>query len=200
MSALTSVAQADGFLAAMAEAPGESTHLLVYADWLDEHDRPRLAAAIRQKTPQLVRAHRRAAECIDALLSVDLDRAVPVKMPRPDRGQHRSRKQWVSVVRTALKPFAISHLTVAVAPGWRSGPDIEMRVPAADFSIGDGHGDGIIVPWEPTSAGLLAAGTICFAALMPRVFPGERPRVVHFDGDSFETHFWRVVVRPTPTN
>src|SRR5215207_7613862 len=100
------------FLDAMADAPGEGTHLLVFADWLDESGRPALAAAIRDKTPRLVRAYRRAIEALDALLAVDLDQARPFPMPAPDRGDYRSRRQWRAIVRVALAPSRVPHLTV----------------------------------------------------------------------------------------
>lgn len=184
------------FIDAMADAPGEGVNLLVFADWLDEHDRPALADAVRICTPRLVRDYHRAAAFLDVALGLNLERVAPVNMPRPDCGRHHSRRQWVGVVRAALKPFAIPHLTVAVAEGWRGGPEVELHVPACDLAIGDGASDGFVVPWGLNSSDVVAAGTLVFAALMPRLFPRENPRTVHHDGDTFATAFWRVVIRP----
>lgn len=186
------------FLAAMADAPGDGTPLLVYADWLDEQNRPGLAAAVREMAPRLVARYRRASECLDAFLAVDVGRARPFPMPTPDRGANRSRRQWRDVVRAALKPFRLPHVTVAVAPGWRPGPDVEVRVPSADYGIGDASGDVLLPPWKPGTAEMVAGGTLVLAELMPLLFPGEPGRQIDFDGETFETSFWRVEARLQP--
>ena len=186
------------FLMAMADALGEITNLLVFADWLDERDRPALAEAVRAKAERLGKRYRRAAACIDAMLAVNSTSVVPVLMPPPDRGQHRSRQQWCGLVRAALRPFKLHGVSVAAAPGWRGGPDIEVKVPGADLSVSDASGAGFVVPWGLTSAAMLAAGVLCFAELLPRLFPDEPARIVHDDGGSFEVPFWRCVIRLQP--
>jgi|GEM_PF-4106140 len=183
------------FLDAMREAPGCSAHLLVAADWLDEHEQPALAAAVRERAPLLVERHRRASTVLDAILALDPSSAKPVPMPEPDHGYHRSRKQWVRLVRVALRPFRIPHLTVGVAEGWHGGPDVELRVPPLEFGIGDSYGTGFCVPWGVSTAELIRAGTLAFGELMPRLFPGELTRTVNFDGETTFCTFWRVAVR-----
>lgn len=183
-----SLSDEDAFLAAMANAPGDGTSLLVFADWLDEHDRPALAAAVREKAMRLAKRYAQCVACLDAMLSVNLDRARPFKMPSPDRGGNRSRRQWVDMLREALRPFELPHVTLARAPIWR-GSEVELRVPAADFAIGDGRGDVVLLPWGLDTAGILAAGVMCFAALLPRLFPDEPARVVDHDGNSFDVPF-----------
>ena len=189
--------QFNPFAQAMADAPGDSTVLLVCADWLDENERPALAAAVRAKTPVLVQRYAKCAACLDAILSVDLDRARPFMMPEPDRGPYRSRKQWVEMVRAALRPFDLPHVTLARAPLWR-GSEVELRVPSTDFFIADGRGDVLSLPWGIDTAGMLAASVVCFAALLPRLFPGEPARAVHFDGETFDVPFWRPEIRFGP--
>lgn len=185
------------FLDAMREAPGSSAHLLVAADWLDEHEQPVLAAAVRERAPLLAECYRRASAVLDTLLAFDFASAKPVPMPAPDHGPRRSCKQWLQVVRGALRPFRIPHLTVAtVSDCWRSGgPDVELRVPRADLGIGDGHGTGFLVPWGISTAELIRAGTLAFGELMPRLFPGEPARSVNFDGETTLCAFWRVAAR-----
>jgi uncharacterized protein (TIGR02996 family) len=183
------------FLDAMREAPGSSTHLFVAADWLDEDDQPALAAAVRTRAPLLAERYQRVSETLDAMLAFDLSRAKPVPMPEPDRGHYRSRQQWVRLVRIALRPFRIPHLTVGAADGWHGGPDVELRVPPLELGIGDGRGTGFRVPWGVTTFELIRAGTLAFGELMPRLFPDEPARVVHFDGESTTCAFWRVTAR-----
>ncbi len=186
------------FLAAMAEAPGEATNLLVFADWLDEHERSALAEAVRVKAPLLVKRFRRVGACIDTMRAVDLERAGPVPMPRADRGRYRSRGQWCHIVRRALRPFGLAGVSVAAAPGWRGGSEVEVRLPGADFCVSDKRNCGFAVPWGLTSADMLTAGVLCFASLLPRLFPDETPRVVHDAGGSFAVPFWRCEIRPQP--
>lgn len=185
------------FLDAMREAPGSSAHLLVAADWLDEHEQPDLAAVVRARAPMLAERYRRASTTLDALLAFDIERARPVPMPAPDNGHHRSPKQWVRLVRGALRPMSVPHLTVgAVTDRWRyGGPHIELRVPPLELGIGNGLGTGFLVPWDVSSSELIRAGTVAFAELMPRLFPDVPDCVVHFDGESSTCAFWRVTTR-----
>lgn len=190
-------ARFEPFVEAMRESPGSSAHLLVAADWLDEYDQPALAAAVRERAPLLAESYRRASVTLDALLSLDFDLAKPVSMPEPDRGHHRSGKQWVQLVRGALRPFRVPNLTVAaVTHRWRyGGSDVEIRVPRADFGISDGCGGGFLVPWCASTSELICAGTLAFGELMPRLFPNEPARAVHFDGETTQCAFWRVDAR-----
>jgi len=185
------------FLDAMREAPGEMTNLLVAADWLDEREQPALAAAVRERAPLLAERHRRASAVLDALLAFDLASARPVPMPAPDRGHHRTRDQWVRIVREALRPFRVPFLTLAmITDNWRTGgPVVELRLPRADLGISDGHGTGFLVPWGVSTSELIRAGTLAFGELLPRLFPDEPARVVHFDGQSCTCAFWRVTAR-----
>lgn len=183
------------FLEAMADSPGEAVNLLVFADWLDEHDRPGLAEAVRVQAPLLRKRYRAAAARHDALLALELELIRPVSMPAPDRGHDRSRRQWCGIVRDALRPFKLTGVSVAAAHGWRGGAEIELRLPSADFAICDGSHDGFVVPWGLTSANLLAVGALAFSELMARLFPDEGPRTVHNDGDSFDVSFWRAAIR-----
>jgi uncharacterized protein (TIGR02996 family) len=62
------MAEASGFLRAMAEAPDDDAHRLVYADWLDEHGEPDRAEFIRLqcRPPGDEGAARRADELLEA--------------------------------------------------------------------------------------------------------------------------------------
>lgn len=182
------------FLEAMADAPGELTNLLVFADWLDEHGWFALAKTTRAQSAALLKRYRRAVACQDALLAVDVASAWPVAMPVPDGGNHRSRQQWRNIVCKALAPFKLAGVSVAATPSGRGGADVELRLPPADLFVGVDN-DGFAVPWGVTSSGLLTAGVLAFSSLMARLFPEEEPRAIHNDDDSFDVSFWRVAIR-----
>lgn len=197
--AVTPLAFADhpewlALVAAMAAHPGDQTVLLVAAGWAEEHDRPDLAANLRDRAPALSRRHRAAAACLDALLAVDVSRLSPVPLLSPARRGWRSNAAWVEITRDALRPLRVPGLTVAMC-GYGGGAAVEVRVPPAGFAVPDGRDGWFPLPWTPSHIEMAQAARQAIDAIMPALFPGEPPRVVHADGDTWQTTFWRVAPR-----
>ena len=186
-----------GFLSAFAEVAGDATPLLVLADWLDERGHDVFAANVRRAAPVVAKRYARAAGCLDALLGVEPARLMPFPVPPPDMGASRSRRQMTELVRAALRPLKLPGVSVARAWGWRNGgADVVINLPRCDLWLDDGAGGGFAPPWGLSSADVVRAGVLAFTAVMPALFPDEAPRLAHDDGESFETHFWRVEIRP----
>jgi uncharacterized protein (TIGR02996 family) len=181
-----------GVLAAVAAAPGQETPVRVLADWLDDHDDPAAAAAIREYVPELLTRCVRATGFLTALRVAADTPAIPQPVVRAGL----RRREWVALVRAALRPFRIPSLTVAASPGWGSGWEVELRYPPGGFALPNGRGGWNLLPWCPTWQEMDRAARTGLDALMARLFPDEPERPVHFDGETDYVRFWRVTERP----
>src|SRR5262245_57047624 len=82
----------DGFLRAIAAAPDDDTHRLVYADWLDEHGEPERAEFIRLQCDEAQRvtfddAHNALRRRIWDLFAAHGRRWLAADWPEADPGQ-----------------------------------------------------------------------------------------------------------------